>query len=373
MRGKRLLSDLATYGALVGFGLTMMLPLLWMLSTSLKEPQAAVTYPPEFIPRRQLRWRDPSTGRELLVYFAEIDGRTAKVARRRLLPGKAEVVVLWPREMAGRTVELPLTVERGGRRYPSLRPLKVLHFHWQNYPDAWHALKLERPWMAFDIGPWHFPGFRIRYAFLAFYLNSLIVTIIVTVGDVFTSSLAAFAFARLRFRGRNPIFLAYLATLMVPRVVTMIPVFILLRWAHLIDTYAALILPFIFSAYGTFMLRQFFLSIPPDLEDAAFIDGCSTWGVYRHVIIPLSKPALAALATFTFLGTWNAFMWPLIVINSPEKMTLMLGLYSFMGQYSVEWNLLMAASVLVMGPVIVVFLIGQRYFVQGILLSGVKG
>ena len=373
MRKRQLWANLAIYGVLSALGLTMMLPLLWMVSTSLKEPGAAVTYPPEFIPRRQVKWRDPKTGRLLPVFWAEIGGRRVKVARKRLRPGRAEVVIIEPAEMAGREMEIPLVVERGGRRQSALKPVKVVHLHWKNYADAWRAMELQRPWMAFQIGPWRFPGIHIRYAFLAFYLNSLIVTVLVTIGDVFTSSLAAFAFARLRFTGRNSIFLGYLATLMVPRVVTMIPVFILLRWMRLIDTYSALILPAIFSAYGTFMLRQFFLSIPQELEDAAFIDGCGLWGVYRHVILPLSKPALAALATFTFLGTWNSFMWPLIVINSPEKMPLMLGLYSFMGQYSVEWNLLMAASVMVMAPVIIVFLIGQRYFVQGIVLSGMKG
>jgi multiple sugar transport system permease protein len=256
-------------------------------------------------------------------------------------------------------------------------------FRWRNYPDAWHALQLQRNWLAWDwpyqlelgplrIGPFRSAGLPLRDAFLAFYLNSLFVTTVVTLGAVFTSSLTAFAFARLRFPGRDRIFLAYLGTMMVPAVVTMIPVFVLMKLMHLHDTYLALILPPMFTAYGTFLLRQFFLSIPAELEDAARIDGCGLWGIYRHVILPLSKPALATLVTFEFLSTWNSFMWPLIVIDSMEKKPLMVGLYAFMGQYNTEWTLLMAASLMVMAPVVIVFLLGQRYFVKGIVLSGMK-
>ncbi len=308
------------YVALSLGGVTFVLPLLWMLSTSLKAPGAVFAYPPEWLPRK---------------------GAT-----------------------------------------------KQIDLRFDNYPKAWNALTLRRPWMAvsvpyavrfslagrtIQIGPVQFPGFHIRSAFAAFYLNSLLVAICVTIGEVFTSSLAAYAFARLHFPGRDKLFLGYLGTLMVPYVVTMIPVFILLRLLHLIDTYAALIVPVMFSAYGTFLLRQFFLTIPTELEDAARIDGCSKWGIYTNVILPLSKPALATLTTFVFLSNWNSFMWPLIVIQSPEKRTLPLGLYAFMGQYTTDWTLLMAASLMVMAPVLLVFVLGQRYFVKGIVMSGLKG
>jgi multiple sugar transport system permease protein len=160
---------------------------------------------------------------------------------------------------------------------------------------------------------------------------------------------------------------------MIPATVTMVPNFILLRSLHLIDTYWALVLPPLFSAYGTFMLRQFFMTIPTELEDAAYIDGCNKLGVYRHVMLPLSKPALATLATFVFMGSWNNFMWPLIVTNSAEKKTLPIGLASFQGLYNTEWTLLMAASVVFILPVIAVFIFNQRYFVEGIQLSGLGG
>jgi multiple sugar transport system permease protein len=384
------------YFVLAVAGFTFMLPLAWMISTSLKAKGAVFTYPPEWIPRRQATvWgaevTPPHEGQPGVVYpagerrlFWATDERGArlKVAQLGTTPDTKLVQVLEPASRRGETLDLPLY--RGGS--PVFEPVRKLDVHWANYPKAWNALQLRKPWLAIDIqfriplggralqiGPVHFGGFHIRSAFTAFYLNSIIVAVCVTVGQVFTSSLAAYAFARLHFPGRDKLFLGYLGTLMVPYVVTMIPVFILLRLMHLVDTYAALILPAMFSAYGTFMLRQFFLTIPTELEDAARIDGCGKWGIYANVILPLSKPALATLTTFVFLNNWNSFMWPLIVISSPEKKTLPIGLYAFMGQYDTEWTLLMAASLMVLLPVLVVFMLGQRYFVRGIVLSGLKG
>lgn len=372
---------LMTHGMLIIGGITMVLPLLWMVSTSLKEPTEVMTYPPEFVPRRQVMWSDPAGGDAFPVYELTWQGQQLQVARLSTAAGQMEVQVLAPAGRAGERLTLPLGSEAG--QGPVLVPVKEVHLRWQNYPEAWQALTLQRNWLSWHwpyqlrlgplrIGPLHFPGFPLRNAFLAFYLNSLIITCLVTVGAVFTSSLAAFAFARLHFPGRDRLFLGYLGTMMVPQVVTMIPVFILLKVMGLVDTYAALILPPLFTAYGTFMLRQFFLNIPGELEDAARIDGCNLWQIYRHVIIPLSLPALATLTTFEFLGVWNSFMWPLIVISSQEKKPLMLGLYAFMGQHTTEWTLLMAASVMVLAPVIIVFLLGQRFFVRGIVMTGMK-
>ncbi len=153
----------------------------------------------------------------------------------------------------------------------------------------------------------------------------------------------------------------------------MIPVFILLRQFGWIDTYKALILPGIFTAYGTFMLRQFFLTLPKELEDAAKIDGCSYLGIFWRIILPLSKPALATLTTFTFMGAWMNFMWPLIVINTEHKFTLPIGLAYFKSLHSTDWTLLMAASVMMILPILLVFIFNQRFFVEGIKLTGIKG
>jgi multiple sugar transport system permease protein len=365
----------------------MFLPLLWMISTSLKGEGAMFTQPPEFLPRVQEQVEVPGRSRPALVYRLEHQGEDLRVAHLGNQPGQAEVLVLEPATRAGDRLLVPLQRETEEGKTPTLDPVKHVAPEWSNYAEAATAMELQGNWLAFEIpgrrvhlgswtvqvGPWISEGLPLRNAFVAFYLNSLLVSLVVTVGTVVTSALAAFAFARLQFPGRDALFLGYLGTLMVPYVVTMIPIFALLRVMGLIDTYFALIVPVMFTAYGVFLLRQFFLSIPGDLEDAARLDGCGNLGVLRHVVVPLAKPALATLATFTFLGTWNSFMWPLIVMNSTEKMPLMLGLYSFMGEYAAQWNLLMAASVMIMAPVIVVFLLGQRYFIEGIVLSGMKG
>lgn len=209
--------------------------------------------------------------------------------------------------------------------------------------------------------------------FAMFYLNSVLVSVCITAGQVITSSMAAYAFARLHFPWRDKLFFGYLATMMIPGAVTMIPVFALLRYLGWIDTYKALILPGIFSAYGTFMLRQFFLTLPKELEDAAKIDGCSYFGIFWNIILPLSKPALATLTTFTFMGAWMNLMWPLIVVNTHTKYTLPVGLAYFQGLHETDWTLLMAASMMMILPILVVFLFNQRFFVEGIKLTGIKG
>lgn len=209
--------------------------------------------------------------------------------------------------------------------------------------------------------------------FARFYGNSLFVAMAVTVGQLVTCSLAAYAFARLKFRGREVLFYIFLGTMMVPAHVTMIPGFMLLHWFGWIDTYAALIVPGLASAFGTFLLRQFFMTIPVELEEAAFIDGCSRMGVLWRIIIPLSKPALATLAIFTFMAVFNDFIWALIVLNTEEMYTVQLGLAIFRDRYSTEWGNLMAGSVVATLPILIVFFFAQKYFIKGITLSGLKG
>jgi multiple sugar transport system permease protein len=206
-----------------------------------------------------------------------------------------------------------------------------------------------------------------------FYVNSILQASAVTALQLLTASLAAFAFARLRFRGRDVLFLLYLATMMIPFPVTMIPNFIVMRYLKWIDSFRALILPPSFSAFSTFLLRQYFMSIPLEMDDAARVDGASSFRIWWRIILPLSGPALAALAIFTFLGQWNSFLWPLIVTNSEEMRTLPVGLATFQGQYSVQWHLLMAGSVIAVLPILVIYIAGQKWFVRGITLSGMGG
>lgn len=224
--------------------------------------------------------------------------------------------------------------------------------YWKNYIDVWKVVP-----------------------FAKFYFNSLFVCITVTLAQVATSALAAYSFSRLRFPGREKVFFSYLATMMIPGSVTMIPVFVLMRIFGWIDSYKALIIPAAFSAYGTFMLRQFFMTIPRDLEDAAKIDGCNYWSIFCKVILPLSKTALATLTVFVALGNWVSFMWPLLVTNSLEKRTLPVGLAYFQEMYQYaqpDWGLLMAGSLVTMIPIIVIFMFGQKFFVEGIKLTGLK-
>jgi multiple sugar transport system permease protein len=206
-----------------------------------------------------------------------------------------------------------------------------------------------------------------------FFANSLFVAVSVTALTVATSALAAYAFARLRFPGRDALFLGYLGTLMIPAQVVIIPNFILLRTFGWIDTYQALILPAAFSAFGTFLLRQYFLTIPGELEDAAVVDGAGHWQIFTRVILPLSGPALSALAIFTFLFNWNSFLYPLVVTSSNRMATLTVGLNTLQGQYNTAWTLLMAGSVLALLPVLTVFLFAQRYFIKGITMTGIGG
>lgn len=204
-------------------------------------------------------------------------------------------------------------------------------------------------------------------------INSTVVAVSVTGLQILISSLAAFAFARLRFWGRDIIFGFYLATLMIPAQVTLIPNFLIVRSLGWYDTYLALVVPGLFSALSTFLLRQYYRSIPLDLDEAARMDGASSLRIWWKVIVPLSWPVMAALAIFTFQAVWNDFLWPLVVTGSDEMRTIPIGLSYFVGQYGTAWNLLMAGSVIALLPVLVIYLLAQKTFVQGITLTGMGG
>ncbi len=264
------------HGLLLVGSVFMLVPFLWMLSTSLKVPREIFTYPPQLIPTE------------------------------------------WA---------------------------------WSNYRDTLTALPFGR-----------------------FYLNSIFVSVSSSLIQISSASLAAFAFSRLRFKGRDPLFLLYLATLMIPFQVTMIPNFIIIsRVLDWYDTFNALILPTSFSAFSVFLLRQFFRSLPLEMDEAARIDGATSFRIWWQIVLPLSGPALAALAIFVFLGSWNSFLWPLVVTTSMHMRTIPVGLSAFQGQYNTQWNLLMAGSVIALLPVLLVYMLGQNWFQRGITLSGMGG
>jgi multiple sugar transport system permease protein len=223
---------------------------------------------------------------------------------------------------------------------------------WQNYTEALTILPFG------------------RYA-----LNTLFITFVTTLGVVLTSSLCAYGFARLQFPGRDLIFMIVLTAIMIPYAVLLIPHYIMFRSLGWIDSYLPLTVPVWFGggAFNIFLLRQFFRTIPAELSDAARIDGASELGIYWRIIMPLAGPALATVAIFTVLNTWNDFLGPLVYISSQDKFTLALGLAQFRGLYATQWQYLMAASTVVVVPTLVLFFLAQRYFIQGVVLTGMKG
>ena len=248
-------------------------------------------------------------------------------------------------------------------------------------PFMWMVLTSFKPLAEVDqLNPipstWHpenyIQVFR-QVPFAHYYFNSVFVAGWATFLQVFTSSLAAFAFARLRWPGREMVFRLYLATLMIPGVVTLIPNYAVMVHLHLTDTYIGLIIPASFSAFGTFLLRQFMMTIPRSLDEAAGIDGASPWTVFWEVILPLTRPGLITLGIFSFMGNYGNLLWPLIMTKSEYLRTLPVGMMAFDGVYGKETNLIMAASVMNIVPLIILFVSTQKYLVKGIQLGAVKG
>jgi ABC-type sugar transport system, permease component len=194
-----------------------------------------------------------------------------------------------------------------------------------------------------------------------------------TAAQVLIAAMAAYVFSKIEFKGRSGLFAAYLATMMIPVQVTVIPLYLIVQGMGLQDSYAGLILPSLFSAFGVFLLRQHMGGIPNAFMEAAFMDGAGYLSVFTRVILPLSVPVMVTFGIFAFMNAWNAFLWPLIIINSKELMTLPLGLSRLSGRWNTEWNILMSGNVVSFVPILIVYLIGQKYFVKGLTLGGVKG
>jgi len=225
-------------------------------------------------------------------------------------------------------------------------------FVWHNFVEGWTSLP-----------------------FTMFLKNTCIITGTVIVGTLFSASLAGYSFARLRYPGRNALFMITLATMMLPAQVTMIPIFLMFRDLGWLNTFKPLTIGAWLGggAFNIFLVRQFIMSIPQELDEAARIDGCSAFGIYWRVILPLIKPCLAVIAIFTFIGTWNDFMSPIIYLTTPDKMTLAMGLQYFQGNYGVTLHLLMAVSLVVMAPCLILFFLCQKQFISGVVMTGIKG
>lgn len=272
-RGKRL-GNLLRYTVLILSGAVMVIPFLWMVTTSLKAPGSVLTIPPE----------------------------------------------IWPKQ---------ITLESYRRVIDTVPLLRMLG-------------------------------------------NSLLVTALIVAAQIVTSALSAYAFARMQWRGRDLVFLLYLATLMVPQQVTITPLFILMQRLGWVDTYQGLIAPGIVSAFGTFLLRQAMLDVPREYEEAALLDGANHGMIFRHVVMPLVGPAVATLSVFAMMGAWNSFLWPLFVTRNERLMTLPVGLALLQGRYTTEWSMVMAGAVITVLPIILIYLLAQRAFVRGVALTGLK-
>ena len=251
------------------------------------------------------------------------------------------VVVLLPLVIVFLTSLAPATATGG-----TILPKTIT---WENYQEAWQ-----------------------RGKFLLAFANSTLVALVVTGCQILTSALAGYALARLKFRGRQALLLIVLTTLVIPFQILVVPIFLVLRWGHLVNTYGALILPTAANGFGIFLLRQYFLTVPVELEEAAALDGANRLQILSRVMLPLSRPALVTLFLFTFIAEWNDLFKPLVFTTKPELRTVQLALAEFQEQFTNNWSLLMAAVVIATVPVVVVFLFGQRQFVQGIAATGIK-
>lgn len=331
---------------LLSGSLVFLVPFAWLVVTSLKEDEDMSQFPPVWIPKQQV--------------MIHLDGKEVGLARASYKGQPVKVAVMQEKETGERTLRVLEPANLRDVQFESMRSdvhkIKKFGPVWKNYPDALKFLPPE------------------THCGLVYLANTLWLCALGIIGTILSSSLVAFSFARLRWMGRDAMFVILLATMMLPGAVTMMPIFLIFRWLGWIDTLKPLWVPAFFSsAFNVFLLRQFFLTIPNDLEDAAKIDGCSYFTIYWRIMLPLIKPALAALTIMTFMGTWNNFMGPLIYISSPEKMPLAYALQLFQTAHGGEPGLLMAASTMMMVPVLAIFFFTQRYFIQGVTLTGIKG
>jgi multiple sugar transport system permease protein len=343
------------YGLLLSLSIIFMAPLAWMVSTSLKPAQETMSVPMVWIPR---------------AYYATINGQRLEVTRdTEVSPGMWRVTEFSPTTWYTHT---PVTaVVPASDIETRLRP------RWGNYPRALAAMGGEN----LDVDPSLLPSRPLTpsedndVTFWTFLFNTLTVCVLSVIGAVLSNALVAYGFARIKWPGRDAFFALTLATMMIPGPVLMVPLYTVFRALGWVGTLQPLWVPAFFAgAFNIFLMRQFFLTIPEELTEAARIDGCSEWMIFWRIILPLSRPVLAVVALFTFLGGWNDFMGPLIYLTRKHTFTLALALQSYQSRHNgVQWNYLMAASVVVVLPIVVLFFLTQKTFIRGIATTGLKG
>ena len=398
----RWLQHAVVYTVLTAFGLLMLFPFVVMVTTSLKTPADTYNYPPRLLPRDAELADVEGFDNPLPLYEVTVDGQTRRLALagndarigvyaapddlsrtyerslrdadpagsaldQKTVTLNGVVEKLWVIEVDGQPLEVVQLEQRALGRFidpanPQAEPVIAdvreaapvanLTWHPENYQRVTELGGLDRS-----------------------LTNTILVTLLVVVGQLTTSILGGYAFARLRFPGRDQLFLVYLGTIMIPFVVLIIPLYRLMVAIGWVDHLAALIMPWIFTAYGTFLMRQFFISIPKELEEAALIDGASRLEILRRIFIPASVPAIATQATFTFLYAWNSFVWPLVIINTGNEANhvLTLSLSILRGRATEAPNLILAGAAISVLPPLLVFLFAQRFYIESVTSSGVKG
>jgi alpha-1,4-digalacturonate transport system permease protein len=331
-------TDWTSYAYLVLGTLLMFGPVVWLVLSSVKSPSGLVEFPPTLLPWEQVR--------------ASVPGQNAALPLFKVIEGDHAGQILAEVRRIGlqATMVDPATPDTT-IRVPVAAREKVMYLHaaWQNYTDL--------------IG---------KFSFGLYLWNTVFVTVVATALTLLVNSMAAFALSKYRFKGREPVFLVMLATLMIPPTIVLVPNYLIAAVLGLTNSLWGVIWPAVATPTGVFMLRQYMLTLPDDLLEAARMDNASEWRIYWRIVLPLSAPALAVLAIFSIMWRWNEFLWPMVVLNRSESFTLQLALNSFQGDLTTQWNYLLAMTVLTLLPVTVMFLLLQRYITQGIASAGIK-
>jgi len=395
------LTNALAYIVLTAFAFIMVFPFLFMFFTSFKEPKDTFRYPPRMLPRQTLDVTVAGYDKPLPLYYVDDNGQQRQYA---LAESSIKIGIFAAPDKLETTYERPIKeikptggfmnqkkatvngkeeplfdVEVDGQTIPMVKTNETIFgkFIDPASPDKTllQNVRLSEPVEKLTAHPENYTEVVELQNMGRSLTNTTMVTLAVVLGTLLTSVIGGYAFARLQFPGRDQIFLVYLGTIMVPFVVLITPLYQLMVLIGWVDNMAALIIPWIFSAYGTFLMRQFFITIPKEIEEAALIDGASRFQILWYIFMPASTPALATLATFTFLYAWNSFFWPLVIINTGNEANhvLTLSLNVLRGRASDSPNLILAGAAISIIPPMIVFILAQRFFVESVTSSGVKG
>jgi multiple sugar transport system permease protein len=394
-------ANTAVYVILTFFAFIMLFPFVFMFTTSLKEPKDTFRYPPTLLPRAATTIEVAGYDKPLPLYYVDVDSRQRQFA---LVQDNIKIGVYAHPDQPDVTYERPLSevrptggfmdpqkvtlngeekelfdIEVDGQVVPMIQVSQTAlgKFIDPNNPtvSVLQNVRLSQPVETLTAHPENYTDVIDLQGMDRALVNTTLVTVLVVAGQIITSVLGGYAFARLHFPGRNQIFLVYLGTLMIPFAVLIMPLYQLMVMVGWVDNLAALVIPWIFTAYGTFLMRQFFITIPKEIEEAALIDGASRFQILWRIFLPAATPALATLGTFTFLYAWNSFFWPLVTINTgnTQNHVLTLALNVLRGRAADSPNLILAGAAIAILPPLLVFILGQRFFVESVTSSGVKG